>query len=157
MEKSQNKINWKLVIGLIIIAGSVIYLLISSTIHSMQYFITIDELLRSPEKYKTKTVRVSGAVIGSTIHIDKEKNTVSFTVANISSDHQKLDEEGALADAVNDLTANHLSVIYKGVKPDLLKDQSQAIISGTIDDNQVFHADELLLKCPSKYEQKEEK
>jgi cytochrome c-type biogenesis protein CcmE len=38
------------------------------------------------------------------------------------------------------------------VKPDLLKHEAQAIVSGSLDANGVFQAKELLLKCPSKYE-----
>ena len=41
-------------------------------------------------------------------------------------------------------------VVYKGVKPDLLKDEAQAIMTGRIDSSGVFTANELLLKCPTK-------
>jgi len=40
-----------------------------------------------------------------------------------------------------------------GVKPDLLKNEAQAIMSGRINENGVFEATELLLKCPSRYEE----
>jgi cytochrome c-type biogenesis protein CcmE len=35
--------------------------------------------------------------------------------------------------------------------PDLLKDEAQAIVTGKLGADGVFVADELLLKCPSKY------
>jgi cytochrome c-type biogenesis protein CcmE len=34
----------------------------------------------------------------------------------------------------------------------MLKDEAQAIITGHLGEDGVFHADELLLKCPSHYE-----
>jgi cytochrome c-type biogenesis protein CcmE len=44
-------------------------------------------------------------------------------------------------------------VVYKGVKPDLLKDEAQAIMTGKIGADGTFTATELLLKCPSRYEE----
>jgi cytochrome c-type biogenesis protein CcmE len=58
-----------------------------------------------------------------------------------------------LFDAVNDPTLQHVSVVYVGPKPDLLRGEAQAIMTGKLGDDGVFYADELLLKCPTKYEQ----
>jgi cytochrome c-type biogenesis protein CcmE len=44
-----------------------------------------------------------------------------------------------------------MKVIYEGPKPDLLRNEAQAIMTGRIGPDGVFHADELLLKCPSRY------
>jgi cytochrome c-type biogenesis protein CcmE len=40
-----------------------------------------------------------------------------------------------------------------GAKPDLLRGEAQAIMTGKLGDDGVFYADELLLKCPTKYEE----
>ena len=37
--------------------------------------------------------------------------------------------------------------------PDLLRDEAQAIMTGQFSSDGVFHAEELLLKCPTKYEE----
>jgi cytochrome c-type biogenesis protein CcmE len=39
------------------------------------------------------------------------------------------------------------------VKPDLLKHESQAIIRGRLGEDGRFYADEVLLKCPSRYQE----
>jgi cytochrome c-type biogenesis protein CcmE len=44
-------------------------------------------------------------------------------------------------------------VIYNGPKPDLLKNEAQAILSGTVNADGSFTATEVLLKCPTKYEE----
>jgi cytochrome c-type biogenesis protein CcmE len=44
-------------------------------------------------------------------------------------------------------------VVYHGPKPDLLRDEAQAIITGKLDAEGMFEAEELLLKCPTKYEE----
>jgi cytochrome c-type biogenesis protein CcmE len=55
--------------------------------------------------------------------------------------------------AVNDPTQPRLKVVYNGVKPDLLKNEAQAIMTGKLGADGVFYAQELLLKCPTKYEE----
>jgi cytochrome c-type biogenesis protein CcmE len=52
-----------------------------------------------------------------------------------------------------DQTRSRLSVNYTGPKPDLMRDEAQAIITGHLGGDGVFQADELLLKCPTKYEE----
>jgi cytochrome c-type biogenesis protein CcmE len=54
---------------------------------------------------------------------------------------------------VNDPTRQRVSVNYVGAKPDLLRGEAQAIMTGKLGDDGVFYADELLLKCPTKYEE----
>jgi len=44
-------------------------------------------------------------------------------------------------------------VEYHGVMPDLLRNEAQAIMTGRMNENGVFVAQELLLKCPTKYEE----
>jgi cytochrome c-type biogenesis protein CcmE len=46
-----------------------------------------------------------------------------------------------------------MQAVYMGPKPDLLRDEAQAIMTGHVGDDGVFYADELLLKCPTKYEE----
>jgi cytochrome c-type biogenesis protein CcmE len=55
--------------------------------------------------------------------------------------------------AVIDPNSPRMQVVYKGVKPDLLRNEAQAILTGKLGDDGVFYASELLLKCPTKYEQ----
>ncbi|HVO43420.1 MAG TPA: cytochrome c maturation protein CcmE, partial [Aggregatilineales bacterium] len=42
-------------------------------------------------------------------------------------------------------------VVENQAMPDLLQNEAQAIVTGKLTSDSVFHADELLLKCPSKY------
>jgi len=102
-------------------------------------------------------VRVSGAVVGDTIQYNAKTLTLAFDVAQVPSDQKEVDAEGGLAAvlhaAVIDPNRARLQIIYNGPKPDLLKNEAQAIMTGYLDSNGVFHADELLLKCPTKYQE----
>jgi len=150
------KIN-KFVIGGILILGAVVFLIWSSTAATSEYFLTIDELNAKGAEIVNRNLRVSGAVIGDTINYDPQTLTLTFEVAHVPGDQAVLDEQGGLADALHqavmDPGRTRMKVMYVGPMPDLLRNEAQAIVTGKLGDDGVFHADELLLKCPTKYEE----
>ncbi|HEX2697154.1 MAG TPA: cytochrome c maturation protein CcmE [Anaerolineales bacterium] len=147
----------KFIIGGLAILAAVIYLIASSTQANAQYFMTVDELKAQGSGVIGKNLRVSGAVIGDTIQYDPKTLTLTFEVAHVPGDNKEVDAEGGLAAvlhaAVVDPNRARIQVVYSGPKPDLLKNEAQAIMTGQLDANGVFHADELLLKCPTKYQE----
>lgn len=146
----------KFLLGGLLIIAAIVYLIVSSTRASAQYFLTIDELNAKGSSVAGRDLRISGAVMGDTIQYDPQTLTLSFTVANIPGDNKVIDQQGGLAkvlhDAVVDPNRARLQVVYVGPKPDLLRDEAQAIMTGKVGEDGVFRADELLLKCPTKYE-----
>lgn len=146
----------KFILGGLLIIAAVIYLIVSSTQASAQYFLTVDELESKGDIAANRELRIAGAVIGDTIQYDPQTLTLTFTVAHIPGDNAEVEAAGGLAqvlnDAVNDPTRARLEVVYEGVKPDLLRNEAQAIMTGRMGDDGKFHATELLLKCPTKYE-----
>jgi cytochrome c-type biogenesis protein CcmE len=141
----------KFLIGGIVILAAVAYLIISSTMTGARYFITVDELVTNPT-YIGETVRVSGAVLGESIEYDEQNLIIEFTISHIPDEFDDL--ATALHDSVNDPNMARMSVrVENEVKPDLLQHEAQAILTGALDENGVFHADELLLKCPSRFEE----
>ena len=147
----------KFFLGGALILAAVIYLIVSSTKASAQYFVTIDELNANPEQNLNRDLRVSGAVMGDSISYDSTTLNLSFTVANVPGDNAEIEAQGGLAqvlhDAVVDPNRARMQVVYNGPMPDLLRNEAQAIMTGRLDENGVFHATELLLKCPTKYEE----
>jgi cytochrome c-type biogenesis protein CcmE len=149
--------NPKFLVGGLLIVAAIVYLIISSTQASAQYFLTIEELQNRKAEMVTRDVRVSGAVIGDSIQYDSQTLTLKFSVANIPGDNKVIDASGGLAAvlkaAVLDKSQARMNVVYKGVKPDLLKNEAQAIMTGKLEADGTFTASELLLKCPTKYEE----
>lgn len=147
----------KFIVGGLLIVAAVIYLIVTSTQASAQYFLTVDELSERKGSEISRDVRVSGAVIGDTIAYDPETLTLTFTVAHVPGDNSEIEAQGGLAkvlyDAVNDPDRARMEVVYIGPKPDLLRHEAQAIMTGQLGEDSVFYADELLLKCPTKYEE----
>ena len=150
------KIN-KFVIGGILILGAVVFLIWSSTAANAEYFLTIDELNAKGSGVVDRNLRVSGAVIGDSIQYDPQSLTLSFDVAHVPADNLAIESEGGLAEvlhqAVMDPSRARMKVVYVGPKPDLLRNEAQAIVTGHLGADGVFYAEELLLKCPTRYEE----
>jgi cytochrome c-type biogenesis protein CcmE len=143
--------RWKFIAGAVALLGAVVYLIVSGTLGGAQYFMTVDELVGNDE-YIGKTVRISGAVDGNTIQYDGNNLILDFTIANIPT--ETTDLALTLHQAVADVNAARLPVHIEGeVKPDLLQHEAQAILTGQMGADGVFYATELLLKCPSRYEE----
>jgi cytochrome c-type biogenesis protein CcmE len=150
------KIN-KFVIGGLLVLGAVALLIWNATTSTQEFFLTVDELNAKGAAIVEKNVRVSGAVIGDTIQYDPQTLTLTFEVAHVPADNAELETEGGLAealhDAVVDPSRSRMKVVYVGVKPDLLRNEAQAIVTGQLQADGTFRAQELLLKCPTRYEE----
>jgi len=148
----------KFVIGGIVIAAGILYLIISSLNANVQYFLTVDEILakRNAGELEDRNIRVSGAVLGDTIQYDIDSLELVFSIVHVPADNQLLVDEGGLAQALHnavlDPSRSRLDVLYHGPRPDLLQNEAQAIITGELLPSGIFLADEILLKCPTKYE-----
>lgn len=147
----------KFIIGGLLIVAAVVYLIFTSTQASAQYFLTVDELNARGQSVGDRELRISGAVLGDTIQYDSQNLILKFTVAHVPGDNKEIEAQGGLAAvlhaAVVDQSRSRLQVVYNGVMPDLLRNEAQAIMTGRLGADGIFYADELLLKCPTKYEE----
>lgn len=147
----------KFVIGGILILGAVVFLIWSSTAANAEYFLTIHELDAKGSSIVDKNLRVSGAVIGDSIQYDAPNLTLNFEVADVPADNAVLEQQGGLAEALHqavlDPSRARMKVVYVGPKPDLLRNEAQAIMTGHLGPDGTFYAEELLLKCPTRYEE----
>jgi cytochrome c-type biogenesis protein CcmE len=148
----------KFIVGGLAIVAGIVYLMVSSLNASAQYFLTVDEVIAKSGagELDGRNIRVSGAVLGETIDYDIDSLELSFTIAHVPGDNQLLADEGGLAqalhNAVTDESRSRLEVRYNGPIPDLLQNEAQAILTGQLLPSGEFLADEILLKCPTKYE-----
>ncbi|MDZ4767210.1 MAG: cytochrome c maturation protein CcmE [Chloroflexota bacterium] len=139
----------KFLIGGLLMVGAVIFLIAQGMSAGARFFITVEETVSDPA-YLGQSVRVSGAVIGETIRYDAENLIIEFEVAHVPDNIPNAGE--ALHQAANDPNATRMRVrVENQVKPELLQHEAQAIMTGSLDENGVFHATELNLKCPSRF------
>ena len=145
------------VIAGLLVVVAVVYLIVSSTGSAAQFFLTVQEVHELDDEVVGRNVTVSGAVLGETIVYDALTPQVSFTIVHVPGDPQAVEAAGGLAQVLHDATLDptrpRLEVVYRGVKPDLLTNEAQAIVRGRLDEERRLVADDLLLKCPSRYEE----
>lgn len=155
--KSIMKGNMKFIVAGLLIVAAVVYLIVTSTGSTAHYFLTIEEIEAMGEEAMGRRLTVSGAVLGDTIDYDPSQPRLTFTIVQVPGDPREVERAGGLAKvlhaAVNDPDAPRMDVIYEDVKPDLLQHESQAIIRGQLAEDGEFYADEVLLKCPTRYEE----
>jgi cytochrome c-type biogenesis protein CcmE len=116
----------------------------------LKNFVRWDEAIARP-------VTISGVVLGDTLVYDPSKPQVLFAIAQVPADPEEVAQAGGISAvlqaAMDDPDAPRLDVVYDDVKPDLLEGGVQAIIRGHLAQDGRFHADEILLKCPSRYQE----
>jgi len=146
----------KFIVGGLILLAAVAYLIVSNLTSQQEYFMTVNDLLSRQSEMVGRKVRISGVVLGDTIRYDGHE--LRFTIAHIPDSAAEIEDEGGLAEvlhrAASDPDAATVEVVlYDQPLPDLLKNEAQAIVTGTLGEDGVFYADELLLKCPTRYEE----
>lgn len=147
----------KFIAGGLMLLAVVVIMVISATRATAQFFLTVNEIQNADRDYSGENLRVSGAVIGESIRYDTEAHLLYFTIADIPTDDDEIAAQGGLKavlhQAATDPDAARLAVVYNGAPPDMLKDEAQAILTGSLQADGSFQAEEILLKCPSKYEE----
>ena len=127
---TKRKVPVKFLVGGAIVVLAVAYLIFSSIGGSEAYYLTVEEV--KARGSSGRDVRVAGLVLGDSIKWDAQEWILKFKIA---------DDSGTLA------------VIYHGARPDMLRDGAEAIVEGKYAESHSFEANNLLLKCPSKYEE----
>ena len=147
----------KFIIGGLLILAAVGYLIFSSTAQAAEYFMTVDEIKAQGDSVLDRNLRLSGAVLGDSIQYDPQTLTLTFHVAHVPGDNSEIEAQGGLAAvlhaAILDPSRARIKVVFVGPMPDLLRNEAQAIMTGHLGADGIFYAEELLLKCPTKYEE----
>lgn len=147
----------KFLIGGLLVIGAIAYLIITTMQSTAQYFYTVEEIKAKGSSIVGQNLRASGAVLGDTITYDPTTLTITFEMAHVTADNREIEAQGGLAAALHNAVsrpdAQRVKVVYVGPRPDLLQHEAQAIVTGKLGEDGVFYADELLLKCPTRYDE----
>jgi cytochrome c-type biogenesis protein CcmE len=142
--------------GLLIVAAA-LYLIVSNTGGTVPHFLTVEELRALGEDALDRNITISGAMLGNTIAYNSSIPRVTFTIVQMPADPGEAEQAGGLAAALHtaadDPDAPRLGTVYDDVKPDILRNEAQAIVRGRLGEDGRFYAAEALLKCPSRYEE----
>ncbi len=122
----------KFIVGGVMIALAIAYLIYAGFQSNTAFFLTVDELHAKGEAIYGRPVRVSGQVDAETIEFNNRDLILKFDIT--SEDGQRL------------------HAVFNGPMPDQMRQDAEAVLEGKYDGGQ-FHVQSLLLKCPSKYEE----
>ena len=129
----------KFIIGGLVIVGLIGYLIVSSISSAGAYYREVGEVLSQQQTLTGKALRVSGNIVTESIRYDAATLDLSFKISDP-------------ADA-----SKQLPIHFHGVQPDQMsREGSSAIVEGTLGPGGVVEANNLLLKCPSRYDEYQE-
>ncbi|GBD92156.1 cytochrome c-type biogenesis protein CcmE [bacterium BMS3Abin04] len=131
--KLKNIKNRKFVIGLSIIIISIGTLFYFGMSSSMIAYLNVRDIVNTSREMPTKIVKVTGKVKIGTIKTSNANRKLKFILQD------------------SDSTNFAFPVIYNGIIPDNFKSGTIVVVRGTMGSDKVFRADNLLAKCPSKY------
>jgi cytochrome c-type biogenesis protein CcmE len=124
----------KFLIGGVVVAVVIGLLIATSFSGSTSDYLTIAEV-KALEPEQNRNSRVAGEIVPDSVDWNTRELHLTFSIS---------DGTGVLP------------ISYHGPQPDMLVDAVEAVVVGKYDHGaQVFEAEELLMKCPSKYEEKE--
>jgi len=129
----------KFIVGGLVIVGLIGYLIVSSISSAGAYYREVGEVLSQQQTLTGKALRVSGNIVTESIRYDAATLDLSFKISDP-------------ADA-----SKQLPIHFHGVQPDQMsREGSSAIVEGTLGPGGVVEANNLLLKCPSRYDEYQE-
>jgi cytochrome c-type biogenesis protein CcmE len=126
-----------------VIALAVAYMVYAAFPGNTLYFVTVSEFMDDPKLHDGQTLRVAGALAPDTFRREDGTTLSRFRLGDKQPDVPSV-APGSL----------QMEASYVGVLPDLFfNPHSEIILEGHYDGHdQVFATDNILVKCPSKYQ-----
>ena len=123
----------KVVIGVVLIGGSVSYFVYQAMQSSWAYYYSVDDFAANKSAVQNHSLRIAGRVKKGSIERDLQRMHLSFMLAG--------------AEAA-------LPVSYEGPVPDNFAEDVEVVVDGRLDTSGLFQADKLMTRCESKYRAK---
>lgn len=134
--KGVSKAQRKFMIGAAILVGAIAYLMFAGIKASGTYYHTVSEVLSMGAKAQRASLRLEGKVAPGSIVNDTANLKLQFSIIDESE--------------------KSMTVVYKGVTPDMFQEDIDVVVEGHVNSEGLFIADRLLTSCPSRYEAAEE-
>ena len=122
----------KYIIGVVIIAVFVVWGSVSFMETTIQY-VSLETAASS-----ARTVQVMGKIDFDAVRFDEDQQRLEFAVYDAEADQPQ--------------GAERLDVVYYGVVPGNFDQATSVVLKGMPDSSGAFVADQMLVKCPSKYQ-----
>ncbi len=127
----------RFILGGLIIVLALSYLGYTGFKSSATYYYTVSEFTALGDSIYGENVRVNGQVVDGSVEQDITERTLRFIIVDLEEDEDSL------------------PIVYQGIPPDTFQAGREVVIEGYLNSSGVFNADNILAKCPSKYEPEE--
>jgi cytochrome c-type biogenesis protein CcmE len=135
-QTTRKAFNLKFIVGGLLLLFFVAFLgyqMVQATRTTGAYYMTVAELYDAGPKMIGERVRVNGEVVAGSEDWNAQQVTLKFSIK---------DESGGV-----------LPIVYYGPRPDNFQRAASAIVEGELLADGSFQAQNLLLKCPSRYDE----
>ena len=150
-EDSGRRTRFRLIILGVVLALAVGYMIYAAFPGNALYFLTVSEFMGGAEYQDGRVLRVSGKLAPDSFQREGDGTLAYFRLV----DKELADNAGAGAAVV--AAGPSLRASYVGVMPDLFfNPHSEIILEGSYSAEGVFQTDNILVKCPSKYQSLED-
>lgn len=134
----------QILFSIILIGGSLTYLISNTMSEEMEYFHPADVVIAKGDTLMGERFRMGGHVVKDSIFQKPGTQEYQFSVKPIPEMMKHPEARDG-----------KIIVRYTGFPPDTFKDDAEVIATGTLQSDGTFVATALLAKCPSKYEAEE--
>lgn len=125
----------KYFIGIVIILGAFGALVYQGLNRSMMAYVNVSELEHRKMYTRNETLQITGIVQPGSVEMASSTENISFVLQDLQKPEY------------------YLKVTYQGIIPDNFKPGLQVVVQGIWDENQkIMKAEQIFVKCPSKYE-----
>ena len=94
-------------------------------------YLSVTQVVSNPSKYEGNSIQVIGSLVGDSI-VRSDDGTLKFAITD------------------ND---NDIQVTYHGIPPQNIEHSTSIVVIGNLDSEGDLESNQLLVKCPSKYEE----
>lgn len=130
--------NIKIAVTAVVLASAFGFMMWTTLRDGAEYFKHVDEVVAQRPSLEGKKLQVQGYVIpGSILH---RSNTLEYHF-KIQNNPIRAGEPG-----------NVMNVVFTGQPPDTFKDEAEVVAHGQLRSDGGFDANQVIAKCPSKYE-----
>lgn len=132
--------KYKFFLGILLVIGTVGYLIYTGIRETSNYYLTIEEFLPQKDAFANEGLRLAGRVQTGSINWDPKSLQLSFILGSFKANETVTSQNAGLL------------IHYQGILPDMFAEGRDVIVEGHYDKGNALLAKTIMTSCPSKYE-----
>ncbi len=130
----------RFLLGILLVIGTVGYLIYTGIRETSNYYLTIEEFLPQKDAFANEGLRLAGRVQAGSINWDPKSLQLSFVLGSFKGQEAAAPHNAGLL------------IHYQGILPDMFAEGRDVIVEGHYEKGNALLAKTIMTSCPSKYE-----